>query len=131
MGGWDEICLICGLSPNGGPKLLFYDLEECLSMLIEYIQGSHHEFENKELREEIRDLLLLFHHPSYREQIPYANMKKSSPISLPYFPLDKENQPAIVVGTFGEDGDSILMEKDDITTPQRGYVCTLTRPFTT
>ncbi|PVG01685.1 hypothetical protein CPB86DRAFT_781497, partial [Serendipita vermifera] len=62
MGCWDELCLICGLCPGGGPGTLFGDLEEILSTIMEGLEHMDLELDlnGDQLREEIRKVLLLF-----------------------------------------------------------------------
>jgi hypothetical protein len=120
----DEPCLICGLRPGEGPKILYREMDDCLDTLIGRLSGLGHEIDDATLRGEMEKLLLLFKWSPdlYPNEVPFAMLRKNDPISLSYFPLDDGDGRAIVIGTFNELGDPINSQKGDITIPPRGYV---------
>jgi hypothetical protein len=124
MDDWAELCLICGLRPGEGPKILCQEMDGCLDRLMGRLSGLGHEIDDAALRQEMEKLLSLFKWRSelLPNQVPYAKLRKNDPISLSYFPLDAGDCRAIALGTFDGHGDPINSQKGDITIPPRGYV---------
>jgi hypothetical protein len=128
MRGWDELCLICGLGPGGGPRNLFGNIERCLDTLVRHLQDMKLDLNlsEQEIREEIRTVLSLFENygAAYEELL-----KKPSP-GAPYFPLRDDSWhgwKAIAIGTFDGSGESLATVITDATglnnyLPPRGYV---------
>ncbi|PVF91194.1 hypothetical protein CPB86DRAFT_792216, partial [Serendipita vermifera] len=106
----EELCLICGLREGGGPWGLFWDGEECLDMIIKDIeeQKLNITLSREELREEIRNLLLLFNAEYSSDSTGYEQAVKEGSISPgPYFPFTSdyekwEGWKAVAVGIFDE-----------------------------
>jgi hypothetical protein len=122
MGCWDELCLICGLRPGGGPDILFDDLDEWLDTIINNLleQKLSLNIDEDELREEIRKLLLMFDAED-DEPTPYEEAIKGCSISRePWFPFKDEDWDgwgAIAIGAFDdtdEDGEGIGPIKGDM-----------------
>ncbi|PVF91000.1 hypothetical protein CPB86DRAFT_878739 [Serendipita vermifera] len=61
MGGWDELCLICGVKPGGGPIELFPDFGEPVNKLVGHVQQSNLDLnlDQAQLWEEIENLVLM------------------------------------------------------------------------
>ncbi|PVG01676.1 hypothetical protein CPB86DRAFT_823596 [Serendipita vermifera] len=57
MACWDELCLICGLRPEGGPRILFEDLDASLKMIIRSLEEQ--DIELKPSREQIVTIRLV------------------------------------------------------------------------
>jgi hypothetical protein len=108
MGLWDELCLISGLCPGGGPHLLFGDLESCLERIFEGLQKQKLELNLNEnqLRDELQKILLLFRHEDYRDDTDYERAIVEGSLTSPYyFPFRSEKWDgwkAIAIGNFDE-----------------------------
>jgi hypothetical protein len=109
MGDWDELCLICGLVPGGGPRILFDYLDESTDGIVYDLQELELDLDldEDELRQEIRRLLLMFYVED-DEPTPYEKAIKDGSISRgPWFPFTGERWDgweAIAIGVFDEDG---------------------------
>jgi hypothetical protein len=131
MGVWEEICIICGLVPGGGPNWLYGDLERCLEKLIKDIQEQDIELDldENQLRDEIRRVLLFFDPECDELDIAYkkAIMDGSIPPET-YFPLESEEWDGwktIAIGIFDEPQD-FSSDIDEGNKPSEGFVsCTL------
>jgi hypothetical protein len=121
LSGWDELCLICGLGSSQGPKMLYREIDRCLDTLMWHLKGPFHRWRDRQLREEIRNILLLFERTSNlgSDSIPYTAFKKNSNILLPYFPTGSGDGRAIAIGRFNQAGAPI---RGDTTRLPRGYV---------
>jgi hypothetical protein len=110
---WDELCLICGICPDGGPRKLFYDLEETLEKIIKDIQEQNLSLniDEKELREEFRNLLVLFGDPKgLGDETDYEKAIKEGIISSgAWFPFnyDWDGWKAIAIGIFDDTDEDI------------------------
>jgi hypothetical protein len=131
MGSWSEICLICGLTPGGGPKSLWCQMEDCLDDIIAALRKQEIESELNEdqLREEIREILLLFEHEGDSRLNPtkYEKAVLNGSISFGcYFPFTSEDWDGwapIAIGTFDQDGEPLVTVKEGgIHIPPSGYV---------
>ncbi|PVG01671.1 hypothetical protein CPB86DRAFT_812300 [Serendipita vermifera] len=122
MGCWDELCLICGLRPGGGPDALFGDLDECVEMILNSLkeQKLKLRLNKKQARAEIRKVLKLF--DAEDEDTPTEYEKAIVDGSIPpgpYFPLTSESWDgwaAIAIGVFDEDDDDIEPAKGNMVT---------------
>ncbi|PVG01673.1 hypothetical protein CPB86DRAFT_871077 [Serendipita vermifera] len=111
MGSWDELCLICGLRPGGGPRALYGDLWACLNMIIQSLEEQKFDLtlSKEELLEHIRKILLLFRAAGYYTPTGYEMAIAGGSISPgPYFPFTYEYKSwngwsAIAVGIFDRD----------------------------
>ncbi|PVF91195.1 hypothetical protein CPB86DRAFT_878641 [Serendipita vermifera] len=111
MGSWDELCLICGLRPGGGPRMLYGDLWACLNMIIHSLEEQKLDLtlSKEELVEHIRKILLLFGDGKYYRPTSYETAIAGGSISPgPYFPFTYEYKSwngwsAIAVGIFDKD----------------------------
>jgi hypothetical protein len=127
MGCWDEVCLICGLCPGGGPDRLFSDLDEMLDEIIKNLQEQDLDLDLDEngLREEIRNLLMMFDDgEDGNDETGYEKAIKEGTI-LPgtWFPFAYEGWDgwgAIAIGVFDEEHEA---------NPAKGYVSTVQIPF--
>jgi hypothetical protein len=127
MRGWDELCLICGLGPGGGPRNLFGNIERCLDTLVRHLQDMKLDLKlsQQEMREDIRSVLSLFEN----DGAAYEVLLKPCP-GVPYFPLRNDSWDgwkAIAIGTFDESGESLATVITDANgvnnyIPPRGYV---------
>jgi hypothetical protein len=112
MGVWEEMCIICGLVPGGGPRMLYCDLERSLEKLTKNIQGQNLQLDldENQLRDELRKVLLFFdpkHYESGYMAYKKAVMDGSIPL-VTYFPFDFEEWDgwkAIAIGIFEEPRD--------------------------
>jgi hypothetical protein len=120
MGDWDELCLICGLTPGGGPDILFDDLDEWTDGIVYDLQelGLDLDLNEDELRQKIRKLLLMFY-VGDNEPTPYKKAIKDGSISHgPWFPFKDERWDgweAIAIGIFDEN-------HEYQSPPPKGYV---------
>jgi hypothetical protein len=101
--------------------MLYRDIDKCLDTLMWHLKGPFHRWRDRQLREEIRNMLLLFERTSNLgpDSIPYTTFKKNSNISLPYFPTGPGDGRAIAIGRFNQAGAPI---RGDTTRLPRGYV---------
>jgi hypothetical protein len=127
MGSWDEICLICGIRPGGGPDTLYRNLETFLAKLLQNLQGQNLnlDLDEDQLTKEIRDILLLF------EPDRWGSVKYKEVIvdwrgwSVPYFPSSLDTWvgwEAIAIGTFNDQGHGFVGFTPGNTKPPRGFV---------
>jgi hypothetical protein len=126
---WEELCLISGLKPGDGLRVLYRNEIKCLDMLIGYLNDLNLEIDSSHLREQLRSIILLLDWVQYA--IPdsnpdrYERIRKIYPNSLPYLPLRDEEDMVIAIGTFDQEGNSIRGEN---TLLPRGYV-SVWKPF--
>jgi hypothetical protein len=127
MGCWDELCLIRGLRPGGGPGSLFGgDLDGMLDQIVQDLvkQGLEIDLDENGLREEIRNLLKMFDTgEDDDEETEYEKAIEEGTISPgPWFPLDDgwDGWDAIAIGAFDE-ADKDSPSADD-TKFRNGYV---------
>ncbi|PVG01681.1 hypothetical protein CPB86DRAFT_83551 [Serendipita vermifera] len=127
MGCWDELCLICGLCPGGGPSMLFVDLERTLDRIMEGLeeQDLDLDLDDDQLREEIRKVLLLFDDDG--DEVDGKNctryeraLRDGSIIPVHYFPLKSEESwdgwGVIAIGCFDETGNGQPVNGSVVTT---------------
>ncbi|PVF92491.1 hypothetical protein CPB86DRAFT_183800 [Serendipita vermifera] len=122
-----ELCVICGLTPDGGPTRLFDTKEKCLDNLIKNLQDMNLDLDmgEQELRQEIENILDLFEWAGdgYRELL------QETSLDAPYFPFPDQlwdGWKAIVIGTFDESGQHLSTTFYDANgflnyRPSRGY----------
>jgi hypothetical protein len=118
---WDELCLICGLKPKEGPKLLFPSREECLDKLVGHLNGLETEMDGMQLWKELEDILSLLEEiqDADPDTYTYAMFREIYPGPLPYLPFNPGDPRVIAIGTFDDRGESIRGER---TCLPRGYV---------
>ncbi|CAG8648542.1 4255_t:CDS:10, partial [Acaulospora colombiana] len=112
MGCWDELCLICGLRPGGGPRLLCGELEKCLDMIIQSLEKQKIKIESyeddDELIEDIKRILSLFEGGDFYIPTNYERAVEEGSISPgSYFPFTYERNnwdgwKAIAIGIFDQ-----------------------------
>jgi hypothetical protein len=119
MARWDEICLICALRPDGGPRQLYNILSDWLDKIPYYIQRTQPDLDldEDELCEEIRRLLLMFDVTYDDEPTGYEiGIKEGHIPSGPYFPFTYEKWDGwkpMVIG----DTEQLNQSREDIDVP--------------
>lgn len=129
MGGWSELCLICGLTPGGGPKGLFYSAEDCLEEVTKALEAQNVDLglNIDQIREEIMKVLPLFEQEdqSQSSKTRYEQAILDGSLSPDtYFPFasqDWDGWAAIAIGTFDEDGEPLVTMKNGVRIPPRGF----------
>jgi hypothetical protein len=127
MGSWDEICLICGIRPGGGPDTLYSNLETFLAMLLQDLQGQNLRLnlDEDQVIKGIRDVLLLFQPEGtrlLRDKVVTIDWPEQP---VPYFPsyLDTwAGWEAIAIGTFDDQECGFGAFTPGNTKPPRGFV---------
>jgi hypothetical protein len=128
VGCWDELCLISGLCPGGGPGRLFHDLDDCLDMIMKDLRDRKvvSEHEDGEIRADLRRILLWFESDGHGKLTQYEKRTLEAPSSFSsYFPSldqDWDGWNAIAVGTFDKNGESLDVDSNGVRTPPKGYV---------
>jgi hypothetical protein len=127
MGSWDEICLICGIRPGGGPDTPYGNLETFLAKLLQDLRGQNLnlDLDEDQLTKEIRDILLLFQ-PNIWGSINYKEVTVDWPEwSVPYFPSSLDTWAgweAIAIGTFNDQESGFGTSTPGNAKPPRGFV---------
>ncbi|CAG8648525.1 4254_t:CDS:2, partial [Acaulospora colombiana] len=123
MGCWDELCLICGLRPGGGPTSLFVDRDACLNMIADSLkeQKIKYRLRKKDILEELRKLLKLFDdEEDSGDNTGYEKAVEEGSIAPgPYFPFSHEQWhgwEAIAIGVFDDDDDTGPVKGNMVTT---------------
>lgn len=110
MACWDELCLICGLRPEGGPRILFEDLDASLKMIIRSLEEQDIELKpsREQVIEDIRKVLLLFDTADHCIPTNYEEaIERGTKPPGTYFPFTYEYKSwdgwnAIAIGLFDE-----------------------------
>lgn len=116
MGGWDELCLICGVKPGGGPIELFPDFGEPVNKLVGHVQQSNLDLnlDQAQLWEEIENLVLMLCGLLWDQDDlpPHPRLKLLENYGKPHYIFDSETPEsyrAIAIGNL------MIMETPGIT----------------